>query len=243
MKIQTNETIGRLVAYDYRLAAIFSQYNIDYFCRGNRSIAEVCESKNLSAAALMTQIKEVLRTENDEFEDFNSWRLDKLSDYIIRKHHPYIKRAAPVIKEQLAKVCKVEGDLHPELFTIYELFTIAVEELAKHMKEEEELLFPYIKKLVKDHSSNDHTDEPDLAIAPQIVGSFRQVHDLEEQNFLDIRDLSNNYRPHDTASEGIRLLYRLLKDFEDELHMHLHLENNILYPKASVIENLRYISL
>lgn len=243
MKIHTEKSIGRLVAFDYRLAAIFEQYNIDFFCRGDRSISEICESKNLSTTLLILQIEGILQSENNEYDDFNSWQVDKLSDYIFKRLCIYIKRVVPQIKKQFLIVCKSEADLHPELLTIFELFTATVSELSSHLKNYEQVLSPYIANLLKHNNNSLHLDKSNPYVTPEIINYCGGKHYPETQNLLDIRILSNFYSPYDNSSEDIKILFTLLKEYEDELHMHLHLKNNILYPKISVIDSLRFIPL
>ena len=127
-------TVGEYVANDFRTAAIFSKYGIDFCCKGNRTLEEVCDKKNLNPTDLEREIQTVLETKNDNAIDFKSWSSTLLIDYIIEKHHSYVEDKSPVLLQFLDKLCKVHGDRHPELFEIYSLFKLSAGDLAQHMK-------------------------------------------------------------------------------------------------------------
>ena len=126
-------TIGEYVAKDFRTAAVFSKYGIDFCCKGNRTIEEACEKKDIDTDQLMDQLNTVLSTKNDSAIDFKSWPLDLLADYIEKTHHRYVQEKTQVILPFLDKLCKVHGANHPELFEINELFIGCAGELAQHL--------------------------------------------------------------------------------------------------------------
>ena len=144
-----NKTIGSFVAEDFRTAAVFSKYRIDFCCKGNRTVTEVCEKQNIDADALLENVLQVVQSENGGTIDFNSWPLDLLADYIEKTHHRYVEEKTNVLLPFLDKLCKVHGANHPELFKINELFIGCAGELSQHMKKEELGLFPFVKRKVK----------------------------------------------------------------------------------------------
>ena len=118
METLERTTIGEYVAKDFRTAAVFSKYGIDFCCKGNRTIDEACEKKDVDTNTIMDEINTVLATKNDNSIDFKSWPLDLLADYIEKTHHRYVEEKTNVILPFLAKLCKVHGASHPELFEI-----------------------------------------------------------------------------------------------------------------------------
>ena len=145
---QKTKSVGEFVADSYRTAAVFQKYGIDFCCKGGKTINEVCESRKIPADELLTELHDVLTQSNDQSMDYQSWPLDLLADYIEKKHHRYVEQTMPPLKQFLEKLCKVHGEHHPELLEIKEQFDAAAGELTMHMKKEELILFPYIKKMV-----------------------------------------------------------------------------------------------
>jgi regulator of cell morphogenesis and NO signaling len=231
-------TIGEYVAKDFRTAAIFSKYGIDFCCRGNRTIEEATEKKDTDTKAIMEQINAVLATNNNNTIDFNSWPLDLLVDYIEKTHHRYVEEKTQVLLPFLNKLCKVHGANHPELFEINELFIGCSGELAQHMKKEELILFPFIKKMVKASLSDELITQPHFGTVENPIAMMMHEHDAEGERFRKIAQLTNNYTPGPDACNTYRVTYAMLEEFEQDLHKHIHLENNILFPKAAKLERL-----
>lgn len=230
------KTIGEYVAQDFRTAALFSKYGIDFCCKGNRTIEEVCEKKEVSREDLLNQITEILATKNDSGIDFKSWPLDLLADYIEKTHHRYVEEKIPVLLQFLDKLCKVHGASHPELFEINELFKGCAGELTQHMKKEELILFPFIKKMVKATISDELIEQPPFGTVNNPIAMMMAEHEAEGDRFVKIATLTNNYMPPADACNTYKVTFSMLNDFEQDLHKHIHLENNILFPKAAALE-------
>lgn len=230
------KTIGQMVAEDYRTAEVFKNYKIDFCCKGNRSLQEVAEKKNLDVDVLLGEIDEVQRQNNNENTDFKSWPLDLLADYIEKKHHRYVEAGIPVLKQYLDKLCRVHGARHPELLEITEHFNTSAGELTMHMKKEELVLFPWVRKMVKSAQQNENPGVPHFGTVRNPIQMMMQEHDNEGERFREIAALSNNYNPPTDACNTYRVAFSLLHEFEEDLHRHIHLENNILFPKAEVLE-------
>ena len=138
----------------------FSKYKIDFCCKGNRTVPEVCDKQDINADMLLENVYEVLNSENNGNIDFNSWPLDLLADYIEKTHHRYVEEKTNVLLPFLDKLCKVHGANHPELFKINELFIGCAGELSQHMKKEELVLFPFVKRMVKTKESDGILSQP-----------------------------------------------------------------------------------
>lgn len=231
-----NKTIGSFVAEDFRTAAVFSKYRIDFCCKGNRTVTEVCEKQSIDADTLLENVLQVAQSENNGSIDFNSWPLDLLADYIEKTHHSYVEEKTNVLLPFLDKLCKVHGANHPELFRINELFIGCAGELSQHMKKEELILFPFVKRMVKTKESDGILSQPSFVTVSNPIAMMMHEHDNEGERFREIAELTNNYTPPADACTTYKVTFAMLKEFEADLHKHIHLENNILFPKAVVLE-------
>jgi len=235
MEINQHQIIGELVAHDYCTASVFKKYGIDFCCQGNRTISDAVEKKKLVTKAVLRDLQLAVEAK-DTTTDFNSWPLDLLTDYIEKKHHRYVEAKSLEIKPYLNKICSVHGERHPELFEIQQQFNASVGELAAHMKKEEFILFPFIRKLAKASQENVSIDAPSFGTIQNPIAMMNQEHETEGDRFRKIETLSNNYTPPDDACNTYRVTFALLHEFEQDLHLHIHLENNILFPKSIELE-------
>lgn len=236
MKTLEKNTIGEFVAQDFRTAAIFSKYGIDFCCKGQRPIEEVCQSKNLNIADLIEELNTVIDTKNNSGIDFNSWPLDLLVVYIEKTHHRYVEQKTPVLLQYLNKLCSEHGNNHPELHQIYKLFAECAGELAQHMKKEELILFPFITEMMNATKSHDSVEQPYFGTVNNPIAMMMEEHDTEGERFRTIAALTNNYTPPTDACNTYKVTYAMLEEFEQDLHKHIHLESNILFPKTKSLE-------
>lgn len=231
-----NRTVGSFVAQDFRTAAIFTKYQIDFCCKGNRTLNEVCEKQDINSDVLLENVYNVLQSEDNNGIDFNSLPLDLLVDYIEKTHHRYVEDKTTVLVQFLDKLCKVHGASHPELFRINELFTECAGDLSQHMKKEELMLFPFIKRMVKTKESGGILSQPSFGTVNNPIAMMMQEHDNEGERFREIASLTNNYTAPSDGCTTYKVTFAMLKEFEEDLHKHIHLENNILFPNAAVLE-------
>lgn len=236
METTTSATIGSFVAQDYRAATVFQKYGIDFCCKGGRTIEEVCDNKKLNADKLLAELNEAMKGSGSQTIDYQSWPLDLLADYIEKKHHRYIEQTTPAIKQFLDKLCKVHGSRHPELFEINHEFNASAGELAAHMKKEEMILFPFIRKMANAQYSGEPMPRPGFGSVQNPIEMMKHEHSVEGERFEKIASLSSNYTAPEDGCTTYRVAYALLKEFENDLHLHIHLENNILFPKAVEME-------
>ena len=235
--MKENQIIGELVARDYRTASVFKKYSIDFCCQGNRTIEEACEKKNIDTKKVLEDLVAMMEAKSESTTDYQSWPLDLLADYIEKKHHRYVQEKTLEIQPYLDKICKVHGERHPELMDIREEFNASAGELAAHMKKEELILFPFIRKMVKVKQENSNVEAANFGTVKNPIQMMMDEHTVEGNRFRRIEELSNNYTPPQDACNTYRVSFALLKEFEQDLHLHIHLENNILFPKAVEIEN------
>lgn len=235
--IITNETIiGELVAYNYHTASVFKEYEIDFCCNGHRSIAEACREKQTDSEKLIEKLSQLQTDIKKPSIDYDSWPLDLLADYIEKKHHRFVESKIQEITPLLEKIVQVHGERHPELPEVKQLFSEAAGELTVHMKKEEFILFPYVRKMIQAQNGG-NTSQPSFGTVKNPIRMMMHEHDNEGERFRKIARLTQNYTPPEDACNTYKVTYALLKEFEEDLHLHIHLENNILFPKSVAAES------
>ena len=227
--------IGNMVAEDFRTVAIFKRHGIDFCCKGGRTIEEACSHKKLAPEKIYKELDALPKNESFSI-DFKSWPLDLLTDYIEKTHHRYVEEKTPVLQAFLDKLCKVHGGRHPELFEINSLFNESAYDLAAHMKKEELILFPFVKNMVKAKISGSPLPKPHFGTVENPVHMMEHDHTVEGDRFRRIAEITNEYLPPADACNTYKVAFAMLQDFENDLHQHIHLENNILFPKAIRLE-------
>lgn len=232
----TDKSVGQIVAEDYRTAQVFKDHKIDFCCNGGRSIQEVAREKGLNPQTLLEEVDAARQQADNGAGDFESWPLDLLADYVVKTHHRYAEKQTQVLKPYLDKICKVHGGRHPELFEVKAIFDTISGEMAAHMKREELMLFPFIKKIVSAADKGETVDKSTGRTVENPVNMMKHEHDDQGEAFRKIAELTNDYTPPADACNTYKVTFGLLSDFENDLHKHIHLENNILFPKAIALE-------
>jgi regulator of cell morphogenesis and NO signaling len=235
---QTAETLGEIAAKDLRKAEVFKKLGLDFCCGGKKSLEEACKEKGLDVLLVKDELEKSAQIPSATPQhDFNSWNLSFLSDYIVNVHHAFVKQNIPILADLSQKVADHHGKTNPELGTIRDKVDELVSELKVHLKKEETILFPYIKQLESSKSAGSN--------APHSFDSVKQPISVMEHDHAivgdladEIRILSGNYTLPANACNSYSLLYKKLEEFENDLHLHIHLENNILFPKAIELERV-----
>ena len=232
------ETLGEIAAKDLRKAEVFKKYGLDFCCGGKKTLEDACKEKGLD----VLQVREALDKPSDfksilPQHDFNAWNLSFLSDYIVNVHHSYVQEAIPVLADLSRKVADHHGTTNPELAGIRDKVDEMLSELKVHLKKEENILFPYIKQL--ESSKKRGTAAPaGFGTILQPISVMEHDHAIVGDIADEIRALADNFTLPANACNSYALLYKKLAEFEDDLHMHIHLENNILFPKAVELEHV-----
>lgn len=230
-------TIGELVKNDFRKAEVFKKYGLDFCCGGKKSLTKACNEKGLDVVQIEKELKEIDNASSTiPSQDYNSWELDFLADYIINTHHKYVTQANTVIFEYTQKVSKVHGDRHPEVIEIADIFMEIMNELNCHMMKEENMLFPYIKNLAISKRQKMEVHSPGFGSVQNPINMMEHEHEQVGKQLERIKELSNNFTPPSNACTTYRLSYAKLKEYQDDLFQHIHLENNILFPRAIELE-------
>jgi len=230
------ETIGQIVARDYRKAQVFKNLGIDFCCGGKKTIAEVCEKKGIAPAEVERQLEAVKGEATNSENDFQNWDLGFLSDYIINTHHRYVRDNTTFILEIAQKVARVHGDRHPELVRVAQLFERIGNDLTLHMVKEEKILFPFIKELAQVYNSGGMLPSANFGKISVPIQVMDSEHEQVGGDFETIREITGNYTLPADACSSYTILFKKLEEYENDLHRHVHLESNILFPKAIQLE-------
>ncbi len=233
---ENEETLGQIAAKDLRMAEIFKKYGLDFCCRGKKTVREACAEKGLDATKVEQELRNADKNVTARPLPYGDWTLDFLADYIVNTHHSYVRKSLPDLKTYAAKVADVHGNLHPELLRINQLVADVNAELSTHMITEEKLLFPYIKDLLAFKGNKELVQASHFQTVQTPINMMEMEHDLVGRNMEEIRTISQNYLLPDDACASYSVLFKKLEQFEDDLFTHIHLENNILFPKALEIE-------
>jgi regulator of cell morphogenesis and NO signaling len=223
-----SKTLAQIVSENHQAASVFERYSLDFCCKGKRSLETACEEKKLPVDVVASEIDELIQQPIKSLTDFNKLSLTELVEYIESTHHAYTKRELAQIFTYLQKVSSKHGERHNELYRIFECFAQLKEEMEMHMRKEELILFPRIEELEAAEEQSDNCDTNIQAPISVMEDEHEHAGKLMEQ----IRLYSNNYMPPEDACTTYRLSFTALQAFEKDLHQHVHLENNILFPKA-----------
>ncbi len=229
-----DKTVAELVAEDYRKAGVFKKHGIDFCCGGGRSVRAVCEKKGLDYETLAAELRQVEQA--PPAHDDAAWTLDGLVRHIVETHHRYVRENIPLIREFTAKVARVHGHANPEVVRIAELFDAVAAELEVHMMKEEQVLFPYIERLAAAQRHGERPARPSFGTVQNPVRMMVAEHEEAGDLMKEIRRLSDDFTPPAHACNTYRVAYFKLEEFEADLHRHIHLENNILFPRAETVE-------
>lgn len=226
-----NQTLAEIVKGDHRAAAVFEKHHLDFCCKGKRTLQQACDELNIRADDLLHEISAINLVPGNSVS-FDNMSLADLTAYIMKMHHSYVKSEMTPIAGYLQKITSKHSGRHPELIKITQLFIAMKEEMELHMQKEELILFPRIKEAEK-YAAGHLPFNFTYLQAP--VSVMEQEHDHAGETMAEIRRLTNDYVPPADACATYKLSYTSLEAFEKDLHQHVHLENNILFPKAMAL--------
>jgi|SRR6185369_13634623 len=230
-----NKTIGEIVAADFRTAKVFENHGIDFCCGGKVALAATCTEKGLDLAAITGELEAVQNEPAERSQNYASWALPFLADYIVNTHHVYLKENDEQIAAYARKIAGVHGAHHPEVIRIADIFEKIATDMAAHLKEEEEVFFPAIKRGDAARIAGNTPDAEDRETIRVSLLKLQREHEEIGDAVHTIRHLSKEYAVPGDVCNTFMVTYQKLKEFEDDLHKHVHLENNILFPKAAEI--------
>lgn len=235
--VDEGQTVGEIAAADVRKAEVFKKYGIDFCCGGKKTLKQACQDLRLDLDKIEEEVKAAQTTvESKPFFDFNRWDADFLADYIYNEHHLYYYRQNPVLCGLLEKVVNHHGQNHPELLQVANLYNILQTELNAHFIKEEKVLFPYIKNLAAANRNNTDAVPTSFDTITGPLQIMEADHEAAGELLEELRNTTNNYSAPADACNSFTMLYMKLKELDEDLHQHIHLENNILSKKALKLE-------
>ena len=224
------KSLAQIVNTNHRAATVFEKYHLDFCCKGKRTLQQACTESELKIDEVLSDLEKTAQGKSIAI-DYENMSLTQLADYIVLTHHSYVKKEIPAILGYLEKVAFKHGDRHPEMIRILELFATVKKEMGQHMQKEELILFPRIKEVEQQlGEGNKIIINNTFLLSP--ISMMEEEHDHAGSLLSEIRQLTNDYIPPADACTTYKLSFAALQAFEQDLHQHVHLENNILFPKA-----------
>ncbi|MDF1576647.1 MAG: iron-sulfur cluster repair di-iron protein [Bacteroidales bacterium] len=235
MDINLNTKVGEIVRRNFSTARIFEAQKIDFCCGGNISLELAAKKEGVDTNILLAELNAVLQKKDKDSELIESLSMKGLIDHILVTHHTYVTEAMPFLLQKLQKLCDVHGENHPELHEVRASFIDAAANLSAHMKKEELILFPYIRQLEKYRLEGG--PKPDkTGLAQAAIKEMEAEHQVEGERFMKLTEITSNYKVPPDGCNTFEVTYKTLEEFDNDLHRHIHLENNILFPKALRLE-------
>jgi regulator of cell morphogenesis and NO signaling len=231
----SEETIGEIVARNYSKAIVFKTLGIDFSCGGKQTLAGACKRHGLTKEEVLQQLNDENVSAAGPDMDFKNWDIGFMCDYMIQLHHLHIKNNTPFIKELSQKICNTYAERHKEIVQVAEIFEHNSNLLMLNIAKEEKNVFPYIIALNDAHKNKTAIKETSISSISAYM--METEHEKVIKNFSMLRTVTNDYLLPPYVPHSYGILYKMLQEYEDDVHLHLHLENNILFPKAISMEN------
>ena len=230
------QTVREIALENPASIRVFEAFGIDYCCGGRKPLAEACAAKSLSLEAVVAALEKGDASPKPGEQDWTNKSLSTLAAYIVETHHAYVRRELPRLAELAQRVVNRHGETMPELPKIQTRVAQITEELTEHLAKEEVILFPYITKLERAASGGTPKPHGCFGTVANPIAMMTQEHDAAGTLLAEMRRLSNDFTPPVGACPTFHAFYRGLHEFEQDLHQHIHLENNVLFPKAIALE-------
>ncbi len=234
--LTSEPTVAQFVAANHHAANVFKKYGIDFCCSGKKPLAQACTEKGVDAGAVLHDLGELPTEDVLPSQDFRSWDVGFLTDFIVQTHHRYLYAELPMLREYTAKIARVHGERHPELREVFVVFAALQAELEDHLQKEEKVLFPYITRLSMAAETGQTLIAPPFQTAENPVRMMEQEHESVGEMLERLRVLTRDFALPADACNSYRVTFAKLAQLEKDLHQHIFLENNILFPKAIALE-------
>jgi len=235
--ITENQTVREIAVENPATVRVFESLGIDYCCGGRRPLTDACAEANVPVERLLEMLRSAGQGAPEDAQPWKDAPLAELAEHIVTRHHGYIRKETPRIEALLEKVTMRHGSGHPELLTVKELFAAMSQELLTHAMKEEQVLFPHIERMEKAAVAGEPAPAAFFGSVRNPIARMLADHDDAGELTARIRKITDNYRLPEGACPTYRALFDGLAEFERDLHQHVHLENNILFPRALQLEN------
>jgi regulator of cell morphogenesis and NO signaling len=237
MSAIAEKTVRELAAESSSATRVFEKLGIDYCCGGGKSLEEACRAGNLSLQEVHNALDAAANSAaSGSARDWQREPLSELIAHINARHHQYVRTEIARLTPLFEKVCAKHGENHPELRHSQAIFRGLAQELTHHMMKEEMVLFPYIARMEEAVTAGDPVLPPPFGTVANPVAMMEHEHDSAGNALRAMRAATNGYVAPEGACTNYQALYRALDEFEADLHQHIHLENNILFPRAIAME-------
>jgi len=224
------QTLATIVNKNHKVVPILEKYNLDFCCKGKRTLADACAEKGIATESITNELKTIDGITVNHQMPYTEMSAEQLISYILIHHHFYVKQTMSTVLDHLNKVATKHGDRFPFMKKVYELFTIIMREMTLHMEKEETVLFPRIKEINQLNDAGIATDILENFIR-QAIDAMEADHEEAGNILYEIRSLTTNYTAPEGACTTFKVALAELKEFEEDLHKHVHLENNILFER------------
>jgi regulator of cell morphogenesis and NO signaling len=239
MSIEATQTVGELAASVPGATRAFEKLGIDYCCGGRRTLDEACAEGKVSLEEAMTRLRQGRTASSQDEQDWTQQPLTDLIAHISGTHHVFVREESPRIENLAAKVVNVHGKNHPELVEVQQMFEDLANELGVHLMKEEQILFPYVTLMEEAAVAGEPAPPAMFGAVTNPVRMMMQEHDGAGDTLKKLRAITGDYVPPADACGSFLALYEALQEFEADLHRHIHLENNVLFPRAIAMEARR----
>jgi len=230
-----NLTVGEIVARNYNFAKVFSKYGIDFCCKGNRNLQKLISSLNIDRSTFVANLLKVEEKNTDE-RNYDTNSVIDLIDHIVSVHHDYLRENLPYIESLLEKVKNAHSKNHIFLHEVVQEFKSLKNEITNHLNREEETLFRVIRYLSDCQKFKEKPRTKGYKSMVALLGDYEREHQFVGSTLERIRNLTSNFSLPENACATFALCYQKLEELEKNTHRHVHLENNILFPKAIALE-------
>lgn len=238
MTLTPMKTVGEIAAETPSTTREFEKLGIDYCCGGSRTLGEACASANIPVHEALARLeKSLASTQPGGVQDWQNQLLADLIAHITSTHHVFVREESPRIEALAAKVVGVHGKNHPELLQVQAIFAALSEELRVHLMKEEQVLFPHVYRMEESSLAGEVAPPAMFGTVLNPVRMMMQEHDGAGEALRSLRSVTHEYTLPADACISFRTLYQALQAFEADLHQHIHLENNILFPHAIAMES------
>jgi len=240
MTLTPTKTVGEIAAEMPSATREFEKLGIDYCCGGSRTLGEACAAANISIEEALARLeKSLASTQSGDSKDWQNQLLADLIGHITNTHHGFVREETTRIESLTTKVVGVHSKNHPELLQVQQIFSALSEELSVHLMKEEQILFPYVVRMEESVMAGEPAPPAMFGTVMNPVRMMMQDHDGAGDALRSLRSITNDYKVPEDACISYRTLYETLKGFESDLHQHIHLEHNILFPRAVAMEAKR----
>lgn len=231
-KITKTTTLGEIATQNINYVTILYQYNLDFYCDGLKRLEDACSERGINTNCVLEELNHLDIRYTPSALHFKDWSMELLIQYVLKFHHSYIREEGPKILNLLTSVCQTYGDENPNLIQIKQLFTLSLEDLENHLMKEEQVLFPFIDEILSAYYRHAPLPQFHCGSIENPISVMESEHTGEGDRFREIARLTNEYKAPQNANDDYKNVMLRLKEFEQNLHLHIHVENNIIFPRA-----------